>query len=259
MSSFNRAGILSQHVSSQIHTTVQRADEELPEDIEVNELSRNFYLSVIENTDWKDQLLSVITKVKDTTQIELDMVEGANENVNVVSDVAIEDEGVIDYTLYVGSNETTGEYNIGDCFIIGVKNGVDVSCNSSTVSRVYAFVFVTSTKIVILDYFSLGGTVCTSRSGNTSLPKSTSNDGRRPMIFDLNEAFTIKLSDRVTVKFSTRHCVICLTAPREMRFNNCGHGVVCNSCERSVEHCPICRVATGKNAIVSHCMKTYVS
>ena len=254
MSSFSRAELLSQCVSTQIRSTVQRETEELEEDSEINNLSRGFYLNVVDNPEWKTQLLDVISQVKDTVQYELDAIKESNED----GDENVNEDGK-DYTLYVGSNGITGEFNIGDCFIIGTKTGTDITCSSACVSRVHAFVFVTSTKIVVLDYFSLGGTVCESRSGSGILPKSTNTHGRRPMVFDLSEAFTIKLANNVTVKFSTRHCVVCLAAPREMRFVDCNHGVVCSACENIVTHCPVCRVLTRRNVIASHCMKTYVS
>lgn len=233
--------LVSNVISSHVSETVVRGID-VNENTEAAKLTRSFYKSVVDRFDWKQQLMNVIQQVKNDTQSQLD---GENE---------INSE---EYSLYVGVNgESGGEFTIGDCFIIGQKQGVDVICNSSDVSRVHVFVFVTQNKIVVLDYFSLHGTKCVSRSSSEELSSSLET-GRRPMIFDLDEAFVLQVAQSTKIKFSTKHCLICLTSPREVRFPKCHHSAVCNSCQKHVTHCPLCREPVGNNVLVSNCVKTY--
>ena len=52
-----------------------------------------------------------------------------------------------------------------------------------------------------------------------------------------------KIPTKISFKYD--ECVICLTNPPNVLFNNCGHICICYNCDReSLNSCPICRAVT---------------
>lgn len=58
----------------------------------------------------------------------------------------------------------------------------------------------------------------------------------------LTEAAIVDLSNlKVFEDTSTDECAICMSEPKSVIINPCGHYYMCNTCSGSVKTCPICR------------------
>ena len=216
---------------------------------ETTEQARQEYLRILRSPCWKEDMMNFIEDIKEVCNF----FDGAQDGAD-----AMEDEQEDIYTLYVQCNSpnNTREFSKNSCFLIGKYQQTDIVSNNNSVSRVHAAVFVTNIKVVVLDYWSLNGTRCVYRSSGKPLLISTEN-GRIPMVFDLDESFQLYVGS-VRISFSTKACLVCMTAPRSVRFG-CGHGVACESCRHRLTHCPVCRIRVNeRSSRQTMCAQTYV-
>src|SRR4051794_13289179 len=69
---------------------------------------------------------------------------------------------------------------------------------------------------------------------------------RSALLLDWNEWAVLQLGpDQKPLVINPKQCVVCLEAPREVKFDECGHYVVCKGCAAKAATCPLCRAPNG--------------
>ena len=98
------------------------------------------------------------------------------------------------------------------------------------------YFFPSKGKIVVVDLGSLMGVKTKYRSTDepcvNSLPEA-----RNILIFDREETVILELCSK-QISINPKECLICMDAPRELKFQ-CGHHVVCSKCYDSIVICPL--------------------
>lgn len=122
----------------------------------------------------------------------------------------------------------------------------------ATVSRAHALVCVVEETarhdkfVMVIDIWSIFGTGIVGSDGE----KRTSETKREVLLFPLQAPTLLRLGiEEGCVPFdiyvNCRTCLVCYANPRVVRFNTCGHLVVCHDCAQSLrgrrDPCPLCR------------------
>ena len=163
------------------------------------------------------------------------------------------------------------KYNLDEITSIGRITSSSIQLDGIDISRIQCIIFIVGTKIMILDTWSLYGTItkhCKTGKIYGSVP------GERNLIaYNIDETFQITIgSYNITInpdedKIKSPHtekteekCCICLDKPRTIRLP-CGHACMCEDCAREVmastAKCPICR-ASARSIFQSACVESYV-
>ena len=108
-------------------------------------------------------------------------------------------------------------------------------------SRLNCIIFISSTKIYVLDPGSFKGIKTRRRQSDRPLQDSFPNN-RKLLIFDRNEFAVLDLAGEMIVlnPDPEKTCVVCWDSPRAMVFP-CGHFLTCRNCSLAVVQCPTCR------------------
>ena len=162
-------------------------------------------------------------------------------------------------------------YNLSEITTVGRMTSNLIQLDGEDISRVQCVIFIVGTKIMILDTWSLYGTItkhCKTRETYSSI------QGKRNLIaYNIDETFELTIgSYNITInpdedKIKSPHtekteekCCICLDKPRTIRLP-CGHACMCEDCAREVmastAKCPICRAST-RSIFHSACVESYV-
>jgi hypothetical protein len=149
----------------------------------------------------------------------------------------------------------------GPVISIGKLKNNTISVADDTVSRVHALILVFENHLVVIDNWSLNGTLCTNRENKNKVCEGSFCQKRNIMVFGQKEAFKLKMGlNLFSVSFFPKTCIVCFDQARQIR-HNCGHGVICRDCydklNKNIEEvtCPICRYkGKGKE---SHCYNSY--
>lgn len=111
--------------------------------------------------------------------------------------------------------------------------------------------------MVIIDAWSLRGTAIISKENLTI--EHSSFDDRKVLISIIDDYSLIQFANE-KYTFSTNSgnlCIICMEKNRSVRYD-CGHGVVCDECNKGLFACSICRtVINVLNVETSVCFESY--
>lgn len=162
------------------------------------------------------------------------------------------------------------KYNLDEITSIGRITSSSIQLNGIDISRIQCIIFIVGTKIMILDTWSLYGTItkhCKTGKIYSSVP------GERNLIaYNIDETFQLTIGTyNITInpdeeKIKSPHikqteekCCICLDKPRTIRLS-CGHACMCEDCAKQVmastAKCPMCR-ASARNIFQSKCNEIY--
>mmetsp|Transcript_34858 Transcript_34858/g.110726 ORF Transcript_34858/g.110726 Transcript_34858/m.110726 type:complete len:216 (-) Transcript_34858:164-811(-) len=133
-----------------------------------------------------------------------------------------------------------------EAFSIGRLPCCDVRTQEDNfeVSRMQCWVFNLPCAIVVVDGWSLCGTLLLDDEDHSNVLPASSLGQRRVLLIPHDKPATLRLADGVEVTFNPKLCVVCMARPRGAQLP-CGHQVLCLTCAGHVggamHACPMCR------------------
>jgi len=135
--------------------------------------------------------------------------------------------------------------------LVGRMAGCDVKLpEKSDLSRLHTAIFLipeTST-IYLTDIGSLNGITMKERSEKSHGLRSSVLGARHAIQLKWDEWSVLQLSPfEGVLTINPKECIICMNAPRQVEFGNCGHFATCQACAVKTEACPLCKVPKGES------------
>ena len=230
---------LSHAIVSNIYRS-QRG-EAIPMTPSEDELIRKTYMEIIEKPSWKEELIEIGNMIKKEylTQREIENIIVSDINLDVIS---------TNGNNYKITKEITTVGRHMMCDILSSQNFSDVS-------RFHAIIFIIENMVLIVDIGSCYGIKMIERESKNSLIISAPNN-RNVIYFDKNEKVSVRFGcSNFTLLFSPKQCVVCLSNPRSLTLEPCGHMALCVDCYQHIMNndrlCPLCRIpiVNMKNAL----------
>jgi hypothetical protein len=213
------------------HAFRSQKNETLPMSHEVEEQVRKTYLEIINNVNWKEELIDIGKMIKQEYLIQAGLEDIQQENVNV----------------NIISGDGVSHVITKDIITIGRAIGCDIKTTEtfSDVSRLHAIMFVINNMILLVDIGSYFGMEMISRENMDKQLISSKPKNRCVILFDINEKVTVRFGSLYTLSFSPKQCVICLSNARSVILRPCNHVVLCLECYNILMQgdrcCPLCR------------------